>query len=93
MLPLLPLPLVLVARMSHPSGMMIKKKGKKGTLNDAALDELVLGRGFQRDQIHATLPAEIPGRQPVHLLAGGPGIVPREEIALPVESLMDDSCN
>lgn len=59
----------------------------------AVLDELVLGGGLQGDEVHATLPAVVPARQPVHLLAGGPRIVPREEVALTVESLMNGSCN
>lgn len=60
-------------------------------MHDAALDELVLGRGLERDEVHAALPAEVAGAQPVELLAGGSHVRPRVVVTLAVEALVDGS--
>lgn len=61
------------------------------TLHDAVLDEFVLGRCLKRYEVHATLPAEVPGGQPVYFLARCPLIVPRVVVTFAVEALVNRS--
>lgn len=58
------------------------------TFGNLCFDEFILHRGFQRDEVHAPLPAEIPSVQPVSFAVVG-RISPRKPVALIAEYFVD----
>ena len=58
-------------------------------LTHEALEELVLLSGLDADEVHAALPAVVPGVEPVPLVVGQPGLVaePGDPVVVVAEAL------
>ena len=67
---------------------MIKAKGLKVTI-DESLDPVVLLLSLEADQVHAPLPAVVPGVEPVPLGVPHAAVIvlPGEPVQVPVEPL------
>ena len=63
------------------------------TLLEELCDHLVLGGRLEGDEVHAVLPADVPGLQPVVLLVGVLGDVAGVEVVLPVVFEVNRPCS
>ena len=70
---------------NHPTGV----QGTRTRLTHKALHELVLLSGLDADEVHAALPAVVPGVEPVPLVVGQPRLIaqPGDPVVVAAEAL------